>query len=158
MSGLFLLNLLLAAGFAVLIGRVDITGFLSGFALGYLALWISRPLYGATTYFGRVPRILRLMVYFVRELAVSNLRVLWDVLTPRHISKPGVVAVPLTAQTDLEITLVANLVSLTPGTLSLDVSTDRQTLYVHLMFLDDVAQARRQIKEGIEKKVLEALR
>ena len=54
--------------------------------------------------------------------------------------------------------MVANLVSLTPGTLSLDVSEDRKTLYVHVMFLADVAAARREIKDGIERRVLEAIR
>jgi multicomponent Na+:H+ antiporter subunit E len=89
---------------------------------------------------------------------VSNLRVLWDVLTPRHTSRPGIVGVPLAARTDLEITLVANLVSLTPGTLSLDISEDRQTLYVHVMFMDDIEAVRGQIKDGIERRVLEVLR
>ena len=53
---------------------------------------------------------------------------------------------------------LANLVSLTPGSLSLDVSEDRRTLYVHVMFLDDVESCRREIKEGFERRVLELLR
>jgi multicomponent Na+:H+ antiporter subunit E len=64
----------------------------------------------------------------------------------------------LAARTDLEITLVANLVSLTPGTLSLDVSDDRRTLYVHVMFMDDIEAVRGAIKDGIERRVLEVLR
>lgn len=48
--------------------------------------------------------------------------------------KPGVIALPLSARTEMEITLVANLISLTPGTLSLDVSDDRKVLYIHAMF------------------------
>jgi multicomponent Na+:H+ antiporter subunit E len=158
MNNLFLLNLFLAAGFCAILGQVNVSGFLAGFAIGYLALWVTRPLYGPTLYFIRMGRISRLILYFIRQLLVSNLRVLWDVVTPRHISSPGVIAVPLDAKTDLEITLVANLVSLTPGTLSLDVSEDRKNLYVHVMFLEDVESARRDIKEGIEKRVLEALR
>ncbi len=158
MRNLFLLNLFLAAGFCAIIGQVNLTGFLTGFAVGFLALWVTRLLYGPSTYFGRVGRVLRLAGFFFRELLVSNLRVLWDVITPQHISKPGVVAVPLDAETDFEIMLVANLVSLTPGTLSLDVSDDRKTLYVHMMFLEDVEAARREIKQGIEKRVLEAIR
>jgi multicomponent Na+:H+ antiporter subunit E len=84
--------------------------------------------------------------------------VLWDVITPSNVSKPGVIAVPLDTKSDFEIMMVANLVSLTPGTLSLDVSDDRKSLYVHVMFLDDVETARRDIKQGIEKRVLEAIR
>jgi multicomponent Na+:H+ antiporter subunit E len=55
---------------------------------------------------------------------------------PTHHMRPGVIAMPLEAKTDGEITMVANLISLTPGTLSLDVSDDRKVLYIHAMFLD----------------------
>ncbi len=158
MSHLFLLNLFLAAGFCAILGQINLSGFIAGFAIGYLALWVTRPLYESGAYFKRVARIFRLAGYFIWQLLVSNLRVLWDVITPKQISRPGVIAVPLDAKTDFEIMLVANLVSLTPGTLSLDVSEDRQYLYVHLMFLEDVGAARREIKQGIEKRVLEAIR
>jgi len=158
MSNLFLLNLFLAAGFCAVLGQLNVSGFLAGFAIGYFALWITRPLYGPTLYFSKVFKILHLVGYFIWQLIVSNLRVLWDVVTPTHISKPGIIGVPLDAKSDFEIMLVANLVSLTPGTLSLDISSDRTILYVHVMFLDDVEATRLQIKEGIEKKVLEAIR
>jgi len=158
MSNLFLLNLFLAAGFCAVLGQLNISGFLAGFAIGYLALWITRPLYEPTLYFAKVSKILRLMGHFIWQLIVSNFRVLWDVVTPTHISRPGIIGVPLDAESDLEIMMVANLVSLTPGTLSLDVSADRKILYVHVMFLDDAETMRLQIKQGIEQRVLEAIR
>jgi len=158
MSNLFLLNIFLAGGFCAILGQVNLSGFVAGFAVGYMALWVTRPLYGETTYFMRVIKILYLAGYFIWQLLVSNFRVLWDVVTPKHISKPGVIAVPLDAESDFEIMMVANLVSLTPGSLTLDVSDDRKRLYVHMMFLDDVEAARREIKQGIEKRVLEAIR
>jgi multicomponent Na+:H+ antiporter subunit E len=73
---------------------------------------------------------------------------------------PGVVAVPLDARTDLEITLLANLITLTPGSVSLDLSEDKRVLYVHAMYIDggDVEAYRRSIKEGLERRVLELLR
>jgi multicomponent Na+:H+ antiporter subunit E len=66
--------------------------------------------------------------------------------------------VPLSARSDLEIFVVANLLSLTPGSLSVDLSRDRRTLYVHIMFLDDPEKARQQIKDGLERRVLEVMR
>jgi multicomponent Na+:H+ antiporter subunit E len=56
--------------------------------------------------------------------------------------------------------LLANLITLTPGTLSLDVSADRRVLYIHVMYIDDddLDSIRRSIKEGFERRVLEALR
>nr|WP_253451995.1 Na+/H+ antiporter subunit E [Halomonas sp. Y3] len=64
---------------------------------------------------------------------------------------------PLEARTELEITMVANLISLTPGTLSLDVSDDRKVLYIHAMFLDDEEELRRNLKE-MEYRALELFR
>lgn len=155
---LFLVNIFLALGFSAVLGQINLSGFIAGFVVGYLALWLSKPLYGDTRYFERLPKVLGLITYFGKELLISNLKVLWDVITPRHISRPGIIALPLDARTDAEIMLVANLISLTPGTLSLDLSEDRRLLYIHVMFLDDIDQTRRQIKQGLEKRVLEVMR
>jgi len=73
---------------------------------------------------------------------------------------PAVVAVPLDAETDFEITLLANFITLTPGTLSIDVSKDRKTLYVHEVYVEggDTDKVRNQIKNGFEKKILKITR
>ena len=155
---LFMLNLFLALGFSAVRGQFTLTGLLTGFLVGYLALWVSKPLYPDAAYFVRAPRVLHLAAYFLYQLIVSNFRVLWEVITPRPKSRPGIIGIELAARTDMEIMLVANMISLTPGTLSLDISDDRRMLYVHFMFLDDPAAARREIKDGLERRVLEALR
>lgn len=105
-------------------------------------------------------QVVYFVLFFLWELWVANLRVAFDVLTPPYQMKPGIIAVPLDARTDAEITLLTNLITLTPGTLSLDISTDRRVLYVHTMYIDrgDIDRARRQIKEGFERRVLEVLR
>ena len=157
MSLLFI-NTFIALAYMGVQGTFSLTGFLIGFALGYLALWITQPLYGATRYFRRVPKAVQLGGFFLVELIRSNLRVFWDVITPGHISRPGIVGVPLSASSDMEILLVANLISLTPGTLSIDLSADRRTLFVHVMYLDDPEQFRKTIKNGIEHRVLEVTR
>ena len=153
-----LLNLLFAGVFTILLGSNSIGVFLTGFAIGYAALWLSKPLYRDTRYFKKLPKAINLAGYFLKELVISNLRVLWDVVTPRHINRPGIIGVPLTAQTDLEIFVVASLISLTPGTLSVDLSEDRKTLFVHVMFLDDVETTRKDIKHGLERRILEVMR
>ena len=155
---LFLLHIFLAFGFSAVLGQLTLSGLLAGFIVGYIALWLTKPLYGPTRYFERLPKVIGLISFFVKELLVSNLRVLWDVITPKHISRPGIIGIPLDARTDTEIMLVANLISLTPGTLSLDLSEDRRMLYIHVMFLDDIDRTRQDIKEGIERRVLEVMR
>ena len=153
----FALNTLLALSWAALVGSFTLPSLLLGYGIGYLALWVARPLFGKTTYFERVWRMLRLALLFVYEIFVSSLRVVWDVITPTQRSQPGIIAVPLDAQSDGEILLVANLISLTPGSLSLDLSRDKKTLYVHAMFVEDPEDLRRAIKSGLERWVLEAL-
>jgi multicomponent Na+:H+ antiporter subunit E len=149
---------MLAAVWALVQGTVDLANLAIGFIFGYVVLWLVRPALGETGYFRKLPAALGFLAYFLKELVVSNLRVAWDVLTPRARHRPGVVAVPLDLESDLEITLLANVVTLTPGTLSLDVSPDRRTLYVHGMFVDDPEAFRREIKDGFERRIRELLR
>ncbi len=101
---------------------------------------------------------LQLGALFLYELVVSSLQVAWDVITPRHLSRPGILAIPLDARTDAEITVFSNLLCLTPGTLSLDVSRDRRFLYIHAMFIDDPGKLVHALKHTFERRVLEALR
>lgn len=153
-----LINLLLALGWCAVVGSFTLVDLAVGFAVGYLTLWLVRPLYGPTRYFERFVLLPGLVLFFLRELVVSSLRVAWDVITPPVYSRPGIVAVPLELRGDVEITLLANLVSLTPGTLSLEVAEDRKTLYVHAMFADPPEQVRQRIKRGLERRIMEIMR
>lgn len=155
---LFLLNMGAAAVFTILLGSSRISVFAGGFVLGYLVLWVTSPLYPDTRYFKKLPLTLTLAGYFLLELILSTLRVMWDILTPTHTHRPGIIGIPLSAATPMEIFLLTHMISLTPGTLSLDLSTDLKTLYVHVMFLDDPDAARATIKEGLERRILEVMR
>ena len=79
-----------------------------------------------------------------------------DVLTPGHDARPAIVAIPLSVTTTFQIVTLANLISLTPGSLNLDLSPDHKTLYMHVMFVDDPDEIRRQIKSGLERRLMEA--
>jgi len=96
--------------------------------------------------------------FFIYELVKANIQVAYDVITPTLYMKPGIVSVPLDAETDIEITLLANLISLTPGTLCLDVSSDKRILYVHAMYIRDKEAFIHSIKNGFEKRLLSILR
>ncbi len=91
----------------------------------------------------RVIAIAIVVGYFLIELVVANFRVAYDIVTVKHFMRPAILAVPLEARTDFEIALLANLISLTPGTLSLDVSSDRKFLFVHAMYLTEPADLKR---------------
>lgn len=155
---MLLLNVCLALAWTAVTGTLTLPNLLIGFGIGFAGLWITRYVYGETDYFGGISRALKLVGFFLYELLLSNLQVMWDVLTPELKAQPGIIAVPLDAETDVEILLLASMITLTPGTLSLDVSADRKTLYVHAMFIDDPDETRSELKTGMERQVLEALR
>ena len=155
---MFLWHILLALSWAAITGLFTWSNVLAGFILGYLVLFIAQRAVGSSNYFRRIDRVLRFAVFYVWELILANFRVAYDVMTPTHRMRPGVVAIPLDAKTDAEITLLANLITLTPGSVSLDVSSDRRFLYFHAMYIDDVEEFRQSIKDTIERRVLEVLR
>jgi multicomponent Na+:H+ antiporter subunit E len=154
---IFALNIALAVAWAALTGNITLGGLAVGFVLGSACLYLTRSLFpGCESYFRRTGKWAKLIALFLYELVVSSVQVVWDVLTPSQHSRPGIISVPLTVRSEMDILLVTNLISLTPGTLSLDVTDDGKTLYLHAMFADDPDEIRRQIKEGMERWVIEA--
>jgi multicomponent Na+:H+ antiporter subunit E len=103
-------------------------------------------------------RIAGLALVFLYELLISGLRVARLVLSPRMELKPGIFAYRLKVDRNFEISLLANLITLTPGTLSVDVSDDRKILFVHAIDCSDPERTRRDIAEGFERRILEAFR
>lgn len=141
-----------------LTGSFAFLNFLFGFVLSFLILWVITTGSGQSKYFKILPKTIAFIFFFLYELIKANLQVAYDVITPKFYMKPGIIKVPLDAETDLEITLLANLISLTPGTLSLDVSNDKKVLYVHGMYVSDKEKFIQGIKQGFERRLLEILR
>ena len=104
----------------------------------------------------RPVRVLSLLMLFFKELALSAWKVAVMVTRPKLDVQPGIFAYPLRLTTDFEITLLANLITLTPGTLSVDVSEDKTTLYVHAIDCSNIEAAKNDIRNGFEKKIMEA--
>lgn len=159
MTGMFLINVLLAVAWVFITGGFSVLNGVFGFVLGLAALSLIREQVGTVGYVRRIRRVTALASLFLYELLLSALRVFKLVLTP-DLSKlePGFVAYPLTVDRDYEISMLANLITLTPGTLSVDVSDDRRTLYIHAIHVPDPEELRTDIANGFERKILEAFR
>ena len=154
----FLLNIILALTWALLTGHFTLSNFIAGFILGYLVLWVVLSGEAKSNYFKKISLVIRFTFFYIWNLILASLKIAYDVITPRHRMKSGIIAIPLDAKSDLEITVLANLITITPGTLSLDVSTDRRVLYIHAMYIDDKEELIQEIKTELEKRVLEMLR
>lgn len=101
---------------------------------------------------------LMLFLLFMKELFRSAIRVARLVLSRRLDISPDVVLVPVSLTRDAELTLLANLITLTPGTLTVDVTEDRRALIVHALEADDPEAVRRDIRAGFERAIREAFR
>jgi multicomponent Na+:H+ antiporter subunit E len=155
---LLLVNVLLALVWTAVSGSFSFLNFAFGFVLAIFALSLIREQVGSVGYFSRARRVISLFLLFIYELVLSAWRVAVTVLSPRMDLKPGIIAYPLKVDRDFEITILANLITLTPGTLSVDVSDDRRILYVHAMDASDPEATKRDIAEGFERKIMEAFR
>lgn len=157
---MLLYNILLAFVWCWLMGDFSAPNVFGGFTLGFavLALLSKRGIVASDGYLRKVPRVLALTAFFLYELVVANIRLAVDLLTPGSKLHPAILAMPLEAKSDAEITLLASLVTLTPGTLSMDVSPDRSTLYIHALYAQDPEALLQSIKKGFEARILEILR
>lgn len=157
-------NLLLAVIWATVLDDLSPRGLFIGFVVSYLVLGAAWRLglgdsRAGGAYFRKVFDAVAFAAWFVRELTIANVRMIRYTLSPLRAMTPGIVAVPLDDDlSDLEITTLANLVSLTPGTLSLDVTPDRRTLYVHAMDASDPGAVRAEVKDGFEARIKGILR
>ncbi|MCO6186729.1 Na+/H+ antiporter subunit E [Rhizobium sp. L1K21] len=155
---IFVINVIFALLWAAVSGSFTLLNLAFGFVLSAIALYLLREQTGGTGYLFRARRILSLFLLFMKELALSAWKVATLVLSPTMNLKPGIFAFPLTVDRDFEITLLANMITLTPGTFSVDVSDDGRFLYVHAIDCSDKEAAIRDIQNGFERKILEAFR
>lgn len=158
MAKQFLMNLLLSFIWVALTGQLFYTNFLFGFLVGFFILWIMNRNQADKRYFTRIPKSIYFVFYFIYEMLLANIQVAYDVVTPKYFFTPGIISYKMNAKTDVEINLLSTVISLTPGTMVLDISDDNTTLYIHVMYLKDRDIFTEQIRNGFERKLLELLR
>lgn len=151
------MNLLLTAIWVAITGSMYYSNFLFGFLLGFFILWIINKNEEDKRYFNRVPKIIGFVFYFLGEMLKANIQVAYDVITPKYFFKPGIVRFPLAATSDLEINLISMFISLTPGTILLDVSEDKKWIFIHVMYLDSREKFISRMKYS-EERILEIVR
>jgi multicomponent Na+:H+ antiporter subunit E len=106
------------------------------------------------TFFG----IISFFFFYLGEIILANVQIAVDILTPKHRMRPAILAIPMDVKSDIQLLAFNNLVTMTPGTLSLDISPDRKTLYVHAMYVDNIDDVKKEIKKSFENRILEMSR
>ena len=150
-------NLVLALFWCALLGELTLGHLVMGFAVGYLAL--RTPARDARSrYFHKGWELASFCVFFAGFAIKAVLRITHDVLTPRHHIRPAILRVPIEARTNAEITVLSALLSLTPGSVVVDIAEDRSALFVHYLYVDDPGETVAETKREMERRVLELLR
>lgn len=153
----FIMTATLALIWTAISGSFSLANLVLGAIIGLIAMWVIRERVSHPGLSKRLLKIVSLALLFLYELLMSSIRVAILVLSPRldRRLQPGIIAFPLTAKSDEEITLLANLITLTPGTLSVDVSEDRKFIYVHAIAVPDREALIADIANGFERKIIE---
>lgn len=151
------LTVVLSLVWAAITGNFSLLNLLLGAVVSVGGLWLVRSNLYQPGFLKKIGQMISLALLFLYELLLSAVRVAALVLSPNMSGKlaPGIVAFPLTAKTDAEITLLANLITLTPGTLSVDVSEDRSVIYVHAIAVPNKEALIADIASGFEAKIIE---
>lgn len=153
-----LVNIIIAFMWMFLSESYTMPSFIAGFIWGLLLVLLLNRFIPGRFYGIRVVKILKLIGIFIRELILSNLSILKLVYTPKPEIEPGIFALPLEVKSNWEITLLAHLITLTPGTLSVAVSDHNDVIFIHAMDIDEVDESIREIKDSFEKAILEVTR
>jgi len=137
----FLLNLALATVFVALTGSVTFFDFVVGFIIGLGIVSLLSNAAGDGGYLRRIWGLLKFLVYFMYILIKANLEVAREIVTPGFSMQPRFMEYGVAGLTDVEVTTLANAITLTPGTLSADLSDDGETLMIHAMYARDRDEA-----------------
>jgi multicomponent Na+:H+ antiporter subunit E len=132
----------LTAAWAALWGEFSAANILSGIVVATVLLLVFRlePVVEAGRF--RPLRALRFIGYFLVQLVIANAQVAWEVVTPRNRDNEGIVALPVVACSQALLTTLVNTIGLTPGTMVIDLTESPRVIYVHVLHLDDIDQAR----------------
>ncbi len=152
-------NFLLAILWAAIVGPFTPGNLAVGFVIGYVVLRVSVGGERQPAYIRHVLSAASLAAFTVMELVIANGRVAWYTMSTLNSLRPAVLRVPLEpGSTDAEVSLLSMLITLTPGTLTLDVEEGHEALLVHFMHVEDAEEAVASIKRGFERRVLEVTR
>jgi Multisubunit Na+/H+ antiporter, MnhE subunit len=151
----FVVNLVIAVVWALLQDTLSWHNLVVGFFVGMVVLNFAVRRLEHPFYMHRVLAFLKLTLIFFAEVVRSGLRVSYLILHPKLPISPGLVAVPLDVTSDEAITMLAGMITMAPGSISIELSNDRKVLYVHALEAGDPHKAAAFFKNAFERHILE---
>ncbi|HLR43469.1 MAG TPA: Na+/H+ antiporter subunit E [Pseudogracilibacillus sp.] len=148
-------NLIISFMWMFLSESYDFSTFIFGYILGALLLLLLNRFFPSRYYLAPIFKFIRLFIIFIRELILSNIEIVKLVYKTKPDFEPGIFTYPVEVKKDWEITLLANLITLTPGTLSVAISDDQTKIFIHAMDIQDKEKAINDIKNTFEKAIME---
>ncbi|MEQ9617405.1 MAG: Na+/H+ antiporter subunit E [Phycisphaerales bacterium] len=152
----FLFNLVLALTWCLLTGGFGSWNFIAGLLVGSVVVSAYTNATGQGGYYRRMWRVFSFACYFFTILVKSNLQIAWEVATPGWGCTPRVIRYPVGELTDVQRVTLANCITLTPGTLVMDISPDKQFLYIHCMYgkhrdtvIKDIDDLASRLQKGV---------
>ncbi|TQR21574.1 Na+/H+ antiporter subunit E [Psychrobacillus vulpis] len=160
MPAQFLLNLFIAFLWMVLQDEdeLKITTFFSGFLVGIGIIFLMHRFFGTQFYLRRLISIIKLFFIFISELAASSVLISKQILSPKLKIKPGIFTYKTKLRGDWEITTLAMLLTLTPGSVVMEVNPEGDMFYIHAM---DLEKSKADVLRSIgkfEKAIMEVTR
>ena len=101
----------------------------------------------------KIYRIIEFTGFYLLNLIQANIQLAWQIMQPRLHVQPGIITIPLSIVDNRGILLLINLISMTPGTISLDLTDDKQSLYVHFLFYTNEKKMIKDIMQ-LEQRVI----
>lgn len=132
--------------------------FFSGYLFGLLVLFVLRRFMASEYYPLTLYAVLKLLLIFIYELLTSSILVIRKIIRPKVNIKPGIYKLETSLQGDIEVTLLALLITLTPGSVVMEISADKKILYVHAMDFPEVSDAVLQSKNRFEEAIKKVTR
>jgi multicomponent Na+:H+ antiporter subunit E len=139
----FALNLILSIIWTFLTGSFTVANFIFGLFVGYLILWLGQPYLGSGRYLSSVKGSIAFVAQYLKEIVVANIQLARDLLKREMPFVPGIIEFRTEGLSRAEVAVLANMISLTPGTLSMDTDESGTIIYIHSVYASDPVELRR---------------
>ncbi|MGI6469391.1 MAG: Na+/H+ antiporter subunit E [Syntrophomonadaceae bacterium] len=148
-----MINILIGVLWMFFLDNWSVLSFTSGYLIGLLILFGLQRFISSKYYLFTLLDVLKLFLIFIAELFASSIVVIGKILQPRITIKPGILALNTSLEGEVEVTLLALLITLTPGSVVIEISPDNKVLYVHAMDIPELSDGVRQSQIRFEKAI-----